>query len=163
MNSEFNELTGNTDDYYPKEHRDEINKWNDLVYHNVNNGVYRSGFAKSQSAYDEAVKGLFEVLEKIEKELEDKPFLHGDRPLESDLRLFPTLVRFDEVYYVHFKCNYKRIEDYPNLFNHTQKIYDLDGIKETVNLDHIKRHYYYSHESINPHRIVPYGPKRWAK
>ena len=163
FNTEFNGLTGNREDFYPEKQREEIDEWNELIYHTVNNGVYKSGFAKNQEAYEAAVKPLFETLDKLEGELSDKPFLHGEKPLESDLRLFPTLIRFDEVYVTHFKCNLKRIADYPNLQKYTERIYNIPGMKETVNLDHIKRHYFYSHESINPHRILPVGPMRWTK
>lgn len=158
FNSEFNHLTGNTDDYYPEAWRSEIDQWNDLIYPNINNGVYRTGFAKNQPAYDEAVAGLFATLDQIESHLEGKDFLVGDTLTEADLRLIPTLLRFDIVYYTHFKCNIRRIRDYKNLSRYTKNLFQLPAVKSTTNFEHIKRHYYYSHESINPHRIVPAGP-----
>lgn len=158
LNSAFNQLTGNTDDYYPTELHAEIDAWNEKIYHNVNNGVYRSGFAKNQQAYEEAVTGLFEVLDEIEAHLEGKDYLVGNQLSEADIRLIPTLLRFDIVYYGHFKTNLRRISDYRNLSRYTHNLYQLDAVKKTTNFEHIKRHYYYSHESVNPYRIVPMGP-----
>ena len=158
FNSAFDELTGNTEDYYPAALRADIDAWNERIYHHVNNGVYRSGFAQSQAAYDEAVSGLFGVLDEIERHLGSRDFLVGDALTEADIRLIPTLLRFDLVYYTHFKCNVRRIGDYPNLSDYRRRLYELDAVKNTTHFDHIKRHYYYSHESINPQRIVPAGP-----
>jgi putative glutathione S-transferase len=155
LNVAFNELTGNADDYYSEEHQAEIDVLNDEIYENVNNGVYRSGFATNQSAYDMAVKPLFKTLDKLDLHLEGKDFLVGNQVTEADIRLITTLVRFDLVYYIHFKCSQKRIADYPNLSRYTKNLYQLDAVKNTTNFEHIKRHYYFSHESINPHRIVP--------
>jgi len=155
LNVAFNELTGNVDDYYPEAYQAEIDKLNDEIYEHVNNGVYRCGFANTQSAYDSAVIPLFNTLNKLEARLEGKDFLIGNQLTEADIRLITTLVRFDLVYYVHFKCSQKRIADYPNLSRYTKSLYQLDAVKETTNFEHIKRHYYYSHEVINPHRIIP--------
>lgn len=158
FNGSFNELTGNNEDYYPENLRKEIDQLNEEIYETVNNGVYRTGFAKTQLAYDEAVTGLFETLDKLDELLEGQKFLTGDTITEADLRLIPTLLRFDIVYVTHFKCNIKRIRDYKNLSRYTKELYEIPAIKETTNLDHIKRHYYYSHETINPFRIIPKGP-----
>lgn len=155
LNAAFNDLTGNSDDYYPEDLREEIDELNEKVYHHVNNGVYRTGFAKTQEAYDEAVSGLFETLDELDKRLEGKDYLVGDRLTEADIRLIPTLLRFDLVYFIHFKCSVKRISDYKNLSCYLKNMYELSAVKNTTNFEHIKRHYYYSHESINPHRIVP--------
>jgi putative glutathione S-transferase len=158
FNSSFNSLTGNDDDYYPSDLQSEIDELNDLIYDSINNGVYKTGFAKTQQAYDEAVTFLFETLDKLDQRLADKKFLLGDRLTEADLRLIPTLLRFDLVYVTHFKCNLKRIKDYKNLGRYTRELYEINEIKESTNLDHIKRHYYYSHTDINPFRIIPKGP-----
>ena len=155
FNTAFNDLTGNTDDYYPVEHQAEIDTLNDEIYESVNNGVYRSGFAQSQAAYDMAVQSLFRTLDKLDAHLEGKEFLVGEKLTEADIRLIPTLVRFDLVYYIHFKCSQKRIADYTHLSRYTKQLYQLDAVRNTINFEHIKRHYYFSHESINPHRIVP--------
>lgn len=160
FNSEFNSLTGNGDDYYPEELRADIDAWNEKIYDNVNNGVYRCGFARSQEAYDDAITGMFDVLDELETTLEGKDYLIGNTLTEADLRLIPSLLRFDIVYVTHFKCNWKRIADYKNLSRYTQNLYEIDAIKKTTRFDHIKRHYYYSHESINPYRIIPKGPER---
>jgi glutathionyl-hydroquinone reductase len=162
FNSAFDSLTGNTDDYYPSQLRSEIDALNERIYRHVNNGVYRSGFAKTQHAYDQAVVGLFEVLDELEQRLEGKQFLLADRLTEVDLRLLPTLLRFDLVYYVHFKTNLRRISDYPNLSRYTANLYQLEAVKSTTNFEHIKRHYYYSHQTINPYRIVPVGPAEFV-
>lgn len=159
FNSAFNELTGNTDDYYPHALREQIDAINARVYDDINNGVYKAGFATSQSAYDDAVSALFAALDWAEAILAKSPFLTGDTITEADWRLFTTLVRFDAVYVGHFKCNRRRIADYPNLSRFVKALYDVDGIKETVDLDHIRTHYYWSHTTINPHRIVPIGPE----
>ena len=158
FNTNFNELTGNADDYYPEELREEIDKLNDMIYPSINNGVYRTGFAKTQEAYDEAVSGLFDTLDILEQKLDESEYLTGSKVTEADLRLVPTLLRFDIVYVTHFKCNVRRIKDYKNLSRYTKSLYDIDAIKNSTNLAHIKRHYYYSHETINPYRIIPMGP-----
>ncbi len=158
FNSSFNELTGNTDDFYPEKYQSEIDQLNKSIYENVNNGVYRSGFAKTQETYDAAVSALFKELDKIENILEGRDFLLGDTLTEADLRLVPTLLRFDIVYFTHFKCNVRRIKDYKNLSRYLKKLYEMPAIKETTNFDHIKRHYHYSHDAINPFRIIPKGP-----
>ncbi|MDJ0858618.1 MAG: glutathione S-transferase family protein [Dinoroseobacter sp.] len=159
FNSAFNGLTGNTDDYYPEPLRAEIDAVNERVYHDINNGVYKSGFATSQSAYDEAVATLFDALDWVEDRLSTRRYLAGDRLTEADWRLFTTLVRFDLVYHLHFKCNRKRIIDYPNLWAYTRELFQMQEVADTVNFDHIVRHYHYSHESINPHRIIPINPE----
>lgn len=158
FNSAFNELTGNTDDYYPEDLRTEIDAVNDRVYDAVNNGVYKSGFATTQEAYDEAVTPLFESLDWLEERLSGQRYLIGDRLTEADWRLFTTLIRFDSVYHLHFKCNRRRIVDYPALWAYTRDLYQHPGVAETVNLNHIVRHYHYSHDTINPNRIIPINP-----
>jgi glutathionyl-hydroquinone reductase len=159
FNSAFDDITGNRVDLFPGELSDEIDDINDYVYENINNGVYRSGFATRQRAYERAYQALFEALDAIEDRLSRQRYLVGNRMTEADVRLFTTLVRFDAVYYSHFKCNRNRIADYPNLSNYLRDLYQYPGIADTVFLDHIKRHYYYSHETINPTRIVPKGPR----
>ncbi|GBL03254.1 glutathione S-transferase family protein [Glaciecola sp. KUL10] len=158
FNFAFNELTGNTQDYYPEHLREEIDEINEYVYHNVNNGVYKAGFATTQEAYEEAVKALFDALDKLEERLSTQRYLVGDTLTEADWRLFTTLIRFDPVYVGHFKCNLKRIADYPALSNYVKELYQMDGIAPTTNFDHIKRHYYFSHTMINPTQVVPKGP-----
>jgi glutathionyl-hydroquinone reductase len=158
LNSEFNSLTKSELDLYPIEHRSEIDRLNELIYENVNDGVYRAGFATAQSAYEQAAYLLFERLDQLEGMLSDRRYLFGDLPLETDWRLFVTLIRFDAVYHGHFKCNIRRIADYPNLYGYLRDLYQIDGISDTVNFDHIKRHYYFTHDDINPTRIVPVGP-----
>ncbi|MGR3701495.1 MAG: glutathione S-transferase family protein [Paracoccaceae bacterium] len=158
FNGAFNDLTGNTDDYWPEALRDEIEAVNARVYDTVNNGVYKAGFATTQAAYEAAVYPLFETLDWLEARLADNRYLMGERLTEADWRLFPTLVRFDSVYHLHFKCNRKRIVDYPNLWAYTRELYQVPGVAQTVNLDHIVRHYHYSHDTINPHRIIPINP-----
>ncbi|MFZ5964090.1 glutathione S-transferase family protein [Thalassococcus sp. BH17M4-6] len=158
FNSAFDNITGNTDDYWPEALRDAIEPVNARIYDTVNNGVYKSGFATSQSAYDEAVEPLFETLDWLEDRLGSSRYLMGDRITEADWRLFTTLIRFDKVYHGHFKCNRRRIVDYPNLWAYTRELYQWPGVKETVHFDHIMRHYHYSHADINPHRIIPVGP-----
>ena len=158
LNSSFNEITGCDKDYYPDVLKAGIDEINDFVYDNINNGVYKTGFAKSQEAYEKAFSDLFDALGEIEDRLSEKKYLVGDTFTEADLRLFPTLIRFDSVYVGHFKCNLKRIDDFPNLSNYVREIYQMPGIADTVNMDHIKTHYYWSHTSINPTRIVPKGP-----
>lgn len=158
FNSAFNTLTGNQDDYYPENLRTTIDDLNTLIYSTVNNGVYRAGFATRQHAYEEAYDELFQTLDQLESRLSTHRYLAGDVITEADWRLFTTLIRFDAVYYAHFKCNLQRIEDYPNLSHYLRELYQVPGIKETVNFKHIKQHYFYSHETINPSRIVPKGP-----
>ncbi len=158
FNSAFDGITGNTDDYWPAELRDEIEAINAPIYSNLNNGVYKSGFATSQSAYDTAAHALFEQLDDLETRLSNSRYLLGERITEADWRLFVTLVRFDLVYHLHFKCNRKRIIDYPNLWGFTRELFQWPGVAETVNFDHIVAHYHRSHDSINPHRIVPINP-----
>jgi len=145
-------------DLRPEPLRDAIDEVNARVYDDVNNGVYKCGFATKQEAYDEAVTALFDALDWLEARLEGKTFLFDERLTEADVRLFTTLLRFDPVYYVHFKCSKRRIADYPNLWALTRRIYQMPAVKKTVHLPEIREHYYYSHESINPHRIVPIEP-----
>lgn len=158
FNTAFNELTGNKADFYPCELRAQIDEINDFVYPKINNGVYRSGFATTKEAYEEAVTELFAALDVLEERLTKQRFLNGNKQTEADWRLFTTLIRFDPVYVGHFKCNLKRIADYPALSGYMRDLYQTDGVAETVNFDHIKRHYYYSHDMINPTQIVPLGP-----
>ncbi len=158
FNSAFNGITGNTDDYWPEAMRDDIEEVNARIYSDINNGVYKSGFATSQEAYDAAVGPLFDTLDWLEDRLSHSRYLMGDRITEADWRLFTTLIRFDPVYHLHFKCNKRRLVDYPNLWAYTRELYQWPGVAETVNMNHIVRHYHYSHESINPHRIVPVNP-----
>ncbi len=159
LNSAFNAFAAHPEpDFYPEGLREEIDSVNERVYHTVNNGVYRAGFAKSQDAYDTAVGELFDTLDWLEDRLSRQRYLAGDRVTEADWRLFTTLLRFDPVYHGHFKCNIRRLVDYPNLWNYTRELYQTPGVAGTVNLDHIKRHYYASHESVNPTGIVPAGP-----
>ena len=145
-------------DFWPVELRPEIDEINAFVYDRINNGVYKAGFATTQEAYDEAFDQLFDALDRIEARLSRQRYLAGDRLTEADWRLFTTLVRFDAVYYSHFKCNRRRIAEYPNLWSYTRELYQVPGVSETVNLTHIKRHYYGSHRTINPTGIVPKGP-----
>ena len=159
FNSAFDGVGAAAGDYYPEALREEIDTINERVYHTVNNGVYRSGFATTQEAYEEAVVPLFETLDWLEDRLSGQRYLAGSAITEADWRLVTTLFRFDPVYVGHFKCNLKRIADYPNLSAYTRDLYQQPGIAETVRLDHIKAHYYGSHESINPTRIVPQGPE----
>jgi glutathionyl-hydroquinone reductase len=158
FNSAFEAYTDVCTDYYPENLRARIDDINQLVYTYVNNGVYRCGFATAQRAYEEAFDRLFETLDELEARLARQRYLVGSTPTEADWRLLPTLVRFDPVYYSHFKCNLRRIVDYPNLSNYLRDLYQHPGIAETVNFDHIKQHYYTSHPSINPNRLIPKGP-----
>ena len=158
FNTAFDALTGNRDDYWPDALRDGIEEVNARIYDTVNNGVYKAGFATTQAAYDAAVLPLFETLDWLEDRLNTSRYLMGDRLTEADWRLFPTLVRFDPVYHLHFKCNRKRIVDYPNLWAYTRELYQVPGVAGTVNMDHIVRHYHYSHDTINPYRIIPINP-----
>ncbi len=158
LNSAFDAFTDVHTDYYPAELRAEIDRINDIVYPNVNNGVYRAGFATTQAAYEEAARTVFATLDQIEERLSRQRYLVGRQITEADWRLFTTLVRFDAVYYSHFKCNLRRIVDYPNLWNYLRDLYQVPGVADTVSLDHIKRHYYGSHRFVNPTGIVPIGP-----
>ncbi|KHQ52666.1 glutathione S-transferase family protein [Mameliella alba] len=159
FNSAFDGITGNTQDFWPEVLREAIEPVNARIYDTLNNGVYKSGFATTQEAYDSAVHPLFDTLDWIEDRLSHNRYLMGDRVTEADWRLFTTLIRFDKVYHGHFKCNRARIVDYPNLWAYTRELYQWPGVAETVNFDHITRHYHYSHETVNPHRIVPIGPE----
>jgi glutathionyl-hydroquinone reductase len=159
LNSAFDRFTDVHTDYSPAELRAEIDRTNAFVYDNVNNGVYRAGFATTQDAYEEAFLALFAALDEIEGRLAAQRYLVGGRLTEADWRLFTTLIRFDAVYYVHFKCNLRRIADYPNLSNYLRELYQVPGVAETVSLDHIKRHYYGSHRDLNPRGIIPLGPQ----
>jgi putative glutathione S-transferase len=159
LNSAFNEFTDDDTDYYPNEKHEEIDEMNELVYENINNGVYRAGFATSQSAYESAFHRLFDALDVVEERLGRHRYLVGPDITEADWRLFTTLIRFDAVYFSHFKANLRRIEDYANLSNYVRDLYQVDCVSETVDIDYIKTHYYYSHTSINPKQIVPVGPE----
>jgi putative glutathione S-transferase len=159
LNSSFDAFVGVGLDFYSVELRKEIDEINDVVYNNVNNGVYRCGFAKTQQAYNKAFDCLFNTLDEIEERLSKHRYLVGNQITEADWRLFATLVRFDAVYYSHFKTNKKRLMDYPNLWAYTRELYQVPGVAETVNMDHIKYHYFASHRSINPTGVVPNGPE----
>jgi glutathionyl-hydroquinone reductase len=158
LNSAFNAFTEVRTDYYPAALRGEIDAINEVIYPNINNGVYRAGFATTQDAYEEAARAIFATFDDIEKRLSRQRYLAGGQITEADWRLFTTLVRFDAVYYSHFKCNLRRVADYPNLWNYTRDLYQVPGIAETVSIDHIKRHYYGSQRQVNPTGIVPIGP-----
>jgi len=158
FNYSFNKLTGNNLDFYPEKFQEKIDEINDFTYHNINNGVYKVGFATKQSVYEEELDRLFNALDQVEEMLEQNTYLLGSEMLECDLRLFPTLLRFDPVYVGHFKCNKKRIIDYPNINRYLQSIKSNSKIKPTINIDHIKTHYYGSHPTINPNGIIPTGP-----
>lgn len=158
FNSAFNDITGNRDDYYPVSLREEIDSLNALIYPTVNNGVYRAGFATSQSAYEKAYGELFATLDELDNRLAGHRYLLGEQLTEADWRLFTTLVRFDAVYFGHFKTNRQRIEDYPNLSGYVRDLYQHPGVASTVNMAHIKQHYYASHRTINPTGVVPVGP-----
>lgn len=157
LNSEFNDLTGNSLDFYPSELHAEIDRWNETVYHNVNNGVYKTGFAKTQEHYNDAVTTLFATLDELDNHLGSHRYMLGDTLTEADWRLFVTLVRFDVAYHGAFKCNLKRIADYPNLSNYLRELYQWPGVAETVNIDHIKAGYY-GIAWLNPTQIIPVGP-----
>ncbi len=158
FNREFDRHTASTLDLYPAELRQDIDALNASIYETINDGVYRAGFATSQRPYERAVRRLFEALDQLEGRLADRRYLFGPRFVETDWRLFVTLVRFDAVYHGHFKCNLRRIADYPHLFGYLRDLYQTDGIAATVNFDHIKRHYYMTHTEIHPTRLVPLGP-----
>lgn len=159
FNQAFNHLGAHQHDFYPLALQDEINLINEKIYSGVNNGVYRCGFATSQEAYEQAFVELFQVLDELERHLSQHDFLVGGQLTEADWRLFTTLIRFDVVYYNHFKTNLRRISDYPALQAYVKRLYHYPGIKETVNFEHIKQHYYFSHKMINPSQIVPLGPE----
>ena len=159
MNQSFNNITKNYDDYYPVNLRTEIDHINDIIYKNINNGVYKTGFSRTQNSYDEAVQKLFSSLDMIEEKLENQDYLMGSVLTEADIRFVPTLLRFDSVYYLHFKCNLKKITEYKNISLYLKKLFANDAISSTTNFEHIKRHYYFSHEHINPNRIIPIGPE----
>ena len=159
FNSAFNELTGNTDDYYPDALREEIEIVNTRVYNTINNGVYKAGFATTQKAYNEAYIALFDSLDWLEARLAKQRYLVGDTLTEADWRLFTTLIRFDAVYHGHFKCNREKLSEFHHLSNYINELYQVPGIKETVDLEYTKVHYYVSHVTINPTQIVPLGAK----
>ena len=158
FNTAFNDITGNSEDYYPDALRSEIDHWNDIIYPAVNNGVYRAGFATSQEAYEEAYTALFETLDRIDEHLASHRYLVGNRLTEADIRLFTTLIRFDAVYHGHFKCNRQRLEDFRHIPGYVRELFQLPGVAETVDFHHIKTHYYASHRTINPTGVVPLGP-----
>lgn len=158
FNQAFDHLGATPGDFFPEPLRDEIDAVNERVYHTVNNGVYKAGFATTQEAYEDAYENLFDTLEWLEERLSKQRYLMGDRITEADWRLFTTLLRFDPVYYGHFKTNKRRLVDYPNLWGFTRELYQVPGVRDTVFMDHIKGHYYGSHETINPTRVVPLGP-----
>jgi len=159
FNDAFNALGNRAVDLFPSDIESEHAKLAAFIYDNVNNGVYRAGFASTQGAYEKGCRAVFAALDQLDKRLKTRRYLFGSRIVEADWRLFCTLVRFDAVYYVHFKCNIRRIADYPNLHGYLLDLHQQPGIAETVNLDHIKRHYYITHDEINPSRIVPIGPE----
>ncbi|KAJ0457153.1 putative glutathione S-transferase, Thioredoxin-like superfamily, glutathione Transferase family [Helianthus annuus] len=159
LNTEFNEIAKNPSlDLYPSHLQTQINELNAWIYSGINNGVYKCGFAKKQGPYEEAAKQLYEALDKCEEILGKQRYICGDTLTEADVRLFVTLIRFDEVYAVHFKCNKKLLREYPNLFNYTKDLFQIPGMSSTVNMEHIKKHYYGSHPMINPYGIIPLGP-----
>ena len=158
FNSAFDQIGAKPGDYYPEALRAEIDSINAHVYDTINNGVYKAGFATSQKAYELAVLPLFEALDELEHRLANNRYLLGDQITEADWRLFTTLIRFDAVYHGHFKCNLKQIEDYPNLAGYMRELYQWPGVAQTVNMAHIKEHYYRSHDTINPTGVVPAGP-----
>jgi len=160
LETEFGAFANGDFDFYPEPLRPEIDALNRDIFVDVNNGVYRAGFATSQRAYEHAAYGVFEALDRLEARLATRRYLFGARPVETDWRLFVTLVRFDPVYVGHFKCNLRRILDYPNLYGYLRDLYQVPGIAATVNFAHIKRHYYATHDDINPTRIVPIGPEQ---
>lgn len=159
FNSAFDQFGPETEDYYPEDLREEIDALNERIYEDVNNGVYKAGFASSQEAYDQAVGPLFETLGWLDEKLSSQRYLTGDKVTEADWRLFPTLVRFDPVYHIHFKCSRNRIRDYKNLWAYMLDLYQHPGVAETVRMDHIRKHYYCSHKEINPSGIVAECPE----
>ena len=159
LNSAFDDFTNVHTDYYPENSRAEIDRLNDLIYPNINNGVYRAGFATSQAAYEQAFRNVFDILDELEQVLSQHRYLVGNAITEADWRLFCTLIRFDAVYYSHFKCNWRRISEFPNLSNYLRDLYQVPGVAETVSIEQIKRHYYGSQRQVNPTGIVPVGPQ----
>lgn len=159
FNSAFDGIGATPGDYYPEALRTQIDALNEWIYPTINNGVYKAGFATSQGAYDEAVNGVFEALDTLEVRLAQQRYLTGNAVTEADIRLWTTLLRFDPVYHTHFKCDKRRLADYPNLFGFLRDIYQIPGIAETVNIPHIRHHYYRSHGTINPHGIISIGPE----
>ena len=159
LNTAFDAFTNVHTDYYPKDLRGEIDRINEQVYSNINNGVYRAGFATSQEAYEQAFRNVFDTLDELEQRLSQQRYLVGNKITEADWRFFCTLIRFDAVYYSHFKCNWRHIYEYPNLGNYVRDLYQQPGVAETVNLAQIKRHYYGSQLRVNPTGIVPVGPQ----
>jgi glutathionyl-hydroquinone reductase len=159
FNSAFDAFTNEHADYYPQEKRADIDRINDMVYSNVNNGVYRAGFATSQGAYEQAFRNVFDTLDELDQILAQQRYLVGNAITEADWRLFCTLIRFDAVYYSHFKCNWRHIYEYPNLSNYLRDLYQVPGVAETVSIEQIKRHYYFSQRQVNPTGIVPVGPQ----
>ncbi len=159
FNSAFNKLTGDHNDFYPESMRSDIDSINEFIYENINNGVYKAGFAQTQSSYEEAVRNLFSALDKIEERLEEREMLMGAILTEADVRLFTTLIRFDSVYHGHFKCNVKTLKEYKNLSRYLKTLYGLKAFQDTVDLNHIKTHYYFSHSQLNPSQIVALGPE----
>ncbi len=159
LNSAFNALTNVRADYYPENLRAEIDRFNEIIYPNINNGVYRSGFATSQAAYEQAFRNVFDTLDELEQVLSQHRYLVGNTITEADWRLFCTLIRFDAVYYSHFKCNWRHIYEFPNLSNYVRDLYQVPGVAETVSIEQIKRHYYSSQRQVNPTGIVPVGPQ----
>ncbi|QHQ33763.1 glutathione S-transferase family protein [Algicella marina] len=157
FNSAFDDITGNVDDYWPEALREAIEPVNDRIYNTLNNGVYKAGFATSQKAYDEAVTALFDTMDWLEDRLSSHRYLMGERVTEADWRLVSTLFRFDPVYHGHFKCDRNRLIDFPNLWAYARELYQWPGIADTVHFDHIRHHYHRSHETVNPHRILPIG------
>ena len=158
LNNAFDDLGAKSGDYYPTKFRPEIDEINKRVYSSLNNGVYKCGFATTQRAYEEALIPIFDTLDWLEEKLSSNRYLVGNFITEADWRLFTTLVRFDPVYVGHFKCNIRRLKDYPNLSDYMRDLYQVPGVAETVNIEHIKKHYYGSHETINPTRVIPVGP-----
>lgn len=158
LNSSFDNIGAIEGDYSPQELMDEIDEVNAFTYDNINNGVYKAGFATKQDVYEQEVQHVFDALETLDQRLENQDYLVGSRFTEADIRLFMTLIRFEHVYYGHFKCNLKHLDDYENVWNYTKRIYNHPKIKPTINFDHIQTHYYKSHDTINPNQIVPYGP-----
>lgn len=158
LNSAFDDIGALEGDYSPHELMGEIDEINTFTYNNINNGVYKSGFATKQDVYEQEVQHVFDALETLDQRLENQVYLIGNRFTEADIRLFMTLIRFEHVYYGHFKCNLKHLDDYENIWNYTKRIYNHPKIKPTIHFDHIQIHYYKSHDTINPNQIVPYGP-----
>lgn len=159
LNQAFNAITGNTLDFYPNDKRKAIDDINEFIYHNINNGVYKTGFATTQDAYQSAYNDLFSALDTVEDILAKQRYLVGDSITEADWRLFTTLIRFDAVYFGHFKCNQRQLEQYPHISNYIRELYQYPNVAETVDFYHIKRHYYFSHTMINPTQVVPLGPE----